>query len=72
MVPRGAVGIIVAGRGQAAGVIEGRLFAVVIGMSIATTLLAPPLLRRELQREQDQSARLLDSEREEEEDRLGG
>ncbi|HUP31783.1 MAG TPA: cation:proton antiporter [Gaiellaceae bacterium] len=52
MIPRGEVGIIVAGIGQATGIIGGRLFAVVIGMSVATTLLAPPLLRRRL-REQE-------------------
>ncbi|MEX2252661.1 MAG: cation:proton antiporter [Thermoleophilaceae bacterium] len=46
MVPRGEVGIIVAGIGSAAGVIGDELFAVIVGMSVLTTLLAPPLLRR--------------------------
>ena len=46
MIPRGEVGIIVAGIGAAAGVIDDRLFAVIVGMSVLTTLLAPPLLRR--------------------------
>ena len=46
MVPRGEVGIIVAGIGATAGVIDAELFAVIVGMSIATTLVAPPLLRR--------------------------
>ncbi|MEW6583466.1 MAG: cation:proton antiporter [Actinomycetota bacterium] len=45
MVPRGEVGIIVAGIGEAAGVLDERLFAVIVGMSILTTLLVPPLLR---------------------------
>lgn len=45
MVPRGEVGIIVAGIGRSAGVIDDELFAVIVGMSIATTLLVPPLLR---------------------------
>ena len=45
MVPRGEVGIVVAGIGRAAGVIGDDLFAVIVGMSIATTLLVPPLLR---------------------------
>lgn len=45
MVPRGEVGIIVAGIGEAEGVITGELFAVIVGMSILTTLIAPPLLR---------------------------
>ena len=50
MVPRGEVGIIVAGIGATAGVIEPDLFAVIVGMSIATTLVIPPLLRRALSR----------------------
>jgi Kef-type K+ transport system membrane component KefB len=45
MVPRGEVGIIVAGIGRAAGVIDDQLFAVIVGMSVVTTLIAPPLLR---------------------------
>ena len=45
MVPRGEVGIIVAGIGRSAGVIDDQLFAVIVGMSILTTLVAPPLLR---------------------------
>jgi len=45
MVPRGEVGIIVAGIGGVTGVIDDELFAVIVGMSIATTLLVPPLLR---------------------------
>jgi len=53
MVPRGEVGIIVAGIGATAGVIEPDLFAVIVGMSIATTLLIPPLLRRALARAAD-------------------
>jgi Kef-type K+ transport system membrane component KefB len=51
MVPRGEVGIIVAGIGATAGVIGGQLFAVIVGMSVLTTLLVPPLLRRVLARE---------------------
>jgi Kef-type K+ transport system membrane component KefB len=50
MVPRGEVGIIVAGIGAAEGVVEGQLFAVIVGMSVLTTLLVPPLLRRALAR----------------------
>ncbi len=52
MVPRGEVGIIVAGIGATAGVVEADLFAVIVGMSIATTLAVPPLLRRTLRREE--------------------
>jgi Kef-type K+ transport system membrane component KefB len=45
MVPRGEVGIIVAGIGSAAGVIGDELFAVIVAMSVLTTLLVPPVLR---------------------------
>jgi Kef-type K+ transport system membrane component KefB len=51
MVPRGEVGIIVAGIGSAIGVIDAQLFAVVVGMSIFTTLMVPPVLRRLATRE---------------------
>jgi len=42
--PRGEVGIVVAQIGLSLGVIEARLYAVVFFMSVATTLIAPPLL----------------------------
>ena len=45
MVPRGEVGIIVAGIGRTAEVIGDDLFAVIVAMSVLTTLAAPPLLR---------------------------
>lgn len=46
MIPRGEVGIIVAGIGAYAGVIDERLFAAVVGMSVLTTLIVPPVLRK--------------------------
>jgi Kef-type K+ transport system membrane component KefB len=46
MVPRGEVGIVVASIGAAEGVVDAELFAVVVGMSILTTLAAPFLLER--------------------------
>lgn len=46
MIPRGEVGIIVAGLGATAGVIDGELFAVIVGMSVLTTLIVPPFLKR--------------------------
>jgi Kef-type K+ transport system membrane component KefB len=52
MVPRGEVGIIVAGIGNATGTIDAELFAVIVAMSVLTTLLEPPVLRR-LAREPD-------------------
>jgi Kef-type K+ transport system membrane component KefB len=44
MVPRGEVGIVVAGLGLAAGAIDATLYSVVVGMAIVTTLIVPPLL----------------------------
>jgi Kef-type K+ transport system membrane component KefB len=46
MIPRGEVGIIVASIGAAAGVVDAQLFAVVVGMSILTTIAVPPLLSK--------------------------
>lgn len=46
MIPRGEVGIIVASIGAASGVVDAQLFAVVVAMSIATTVAVPPVLRR--------------------------
>ena len=46
MVPRGEVGIVVASIGADEGVVDAELFAVVVGMSILTTLIAPFVLRR--------------------------
>lgn len=46
MIPRGEVGIIVAGIGATTGVMGEELFAVVVGMSILTTIAVPSVLRR--------------------------
>ena len=46
MVPRGEVGIIVAGIGSTAAVIDAELFAVIVGMAVLTTLITPPTLKR--------------------------
>ena len=45
MVPRGEVGIVVAQIGIAMAVISDSLYGVVLMMSVATTLIAPPFLR---------------------------
>ncbi len=45
MVPRGEVGIVVAGIGLMSGVTNDELFAAIVGMSILTTLIVPPVLR---------------------------
>jgi Kef-type K+ transport system membrane component KefB len=60
MVPRGEVGIVVAGLGLTAGAISRELYSIVVGMAILTTLLAPPLLpalarRAEPERDRDPS-----------------
>ena len=44
MVPRGEVGIVVAGLGLTQGAIDGEIYSVVVGMAIITTLIVPPLL----------------------------
>jgi Kef-type K+ transport system membrane component KefB len=46
MVPRGEVGIIVVTIGATVGAVGDELFAVVVAMSIATTIAVPPVLRR--------------------------
>jgi Kef-type K+ transport system membrane component KefB len=46
MVPRGEVGILVATVGLAQGIIGNELYAVVVTMSIATTIMVPPVLAR--------------------------
>jgi Kef-type K+ transport system membrane component KefB len=45
MVPRGEVGLIVASLGLSLGVINDRLFSIVVIMAVVTTLIAPPLLK---------------------------
>lgn len=45
MVPRGEVGIVIAGIALAEGAVSEEFFAVVVGMSVLTTVLAPPVLR---------------------------
>jgi Kef-type K+ transport system membrane component KefB len=45
MVPRGEVGIIVANAGEKAGAVDAETFAVIVAMSILTTLIVPPVLK---------------------------
>ena len=45
MVPRGEVGIVVAQIGLTLGVVTDQLYAVVLFMAVATTLIAPPFLK---------------------------
>ncbi|MGH3666511.1 MAG: cation:proton antiporter [Egibacteraceae bacterium] len=46
MIPRGEVGIIVANQGAKVGAIDPPTFAIIIAMSILTTLMVPPILKR--------------------------
>ncbi|MBI1898739.1 MAG: cation:proton antiporter [Acidobacteria bacterium] len=45
MIPRGEVGMVVAQLGLAMGVIQKPVYAIVVFMAVATTLIAPPLLK---------------------------
>ena len=56
MVPRGEVGIIVAGIGVGVGVLSGEAYAILIGMAILTTVVAPPALRGLVTRLPDRKA----------------
>jgi Kef-type K+ transport system membrane component KefB len=55
MVPRGEVGIVVAGLGLQIGAIDGELYTVVVAMAIITTLIVPPLLPALVRRAQSAS-----------------
>ena len=45
MIPRGEVELIVAGYGLAAGIIGSDVFSAAVVMVLATTMVAPPLMR---------------------------
>jgi len=45
MAPRGEVGMVVAQLGRKLGVMPDNIFAIIIFLSIATTLAAPPMIR---------------------------
>jgi len=45
MVPRGEVGIIIASLGKEAGVFTDTMYAVIVAMSLLTSVMAPPMLR---------------------------
>ncbi len=54
MVPRGEVGIVVAQIGLGLGVISGHFFAAVLFMAVATTLIAPPFIKRLFAKDEDE------------------
>jgi Kef-type K+ transport system membrane component KefB len=45
MVPRGEVGLVVAGIGHVQGILDDTTFSALIVMTLVTTLVAPPALR---------------------------
>jgi Kef-type K+ transport system membrane component KefB len=45
MIPRGEVGMVVAQIGLTMGVISQNIYGVVVFMAVATTIVAPPLLK---------------------------
>ncbi len=61
MVPRGEVGIVVAGLGLSTGAIDGEIYSVVVGMAIITTLIVPPFLPLLVRRASTRSERDADS-----------
>jgi Kef-type K+ transport system membrane component KefB len=66
MVPRGEVGIVVAGLGLTTGAIDGQLYSVVVGMAVLSTLIVPPLLPYLLDRAEPERRRLEPSRDDEE------
>lgn len=54
MIPRGEVGIVVAQIGLSLGVISKPFFASVLFMAVATTLIAPPLIKLLYSEDRDQ------------------
>jgi Kef-type K+ transport system membrane component KefB len=62
MVPRGEVGIVVAGLGLSAGAIDAQVYSVVVGMAILTTLIVPPFLPALVRRAEIDAAPPVDDE----------
>ena len=61
MVPRGEVGIVVAGVGFQLGAIDARLYTVVVAMAILTTIIVPPFLPRLVARAEGREPRTVAS-----------
>ncbi|MBQ8180260.1 MAG: cation:proton antiporter [Candidatus Methanomethylophilaceae archaeon] len=59
MVPRGEVGIIVASIGLASGAMSPELYAVVVLMSVSTTIIAPPILSKMFRKKYPEDYRIL-------------
>ena len=56
MVPRGEVGVVIASLGLAAGVFSPRIYALIVAMSLLTSMITPPLLAMLLQPAENFSA----------------
>ncbi len=55
MVPRGEVGVVIASLGLAAGVFTGETYAVIVAMSLLTSIVTPPVLSALLKRAPDET-----------------
>lgn len=63
MMPRGEVGIIVASIGLGTGMMSTDLYAVVVLMSVATTIIAPPILSKMFRKKYQEEYRILPDDR---------
>ena len=63
MMPRGEVGIIVASIGLVSGVLPSDLYAVVVLMSVATTIIAPPILSKLFRKKYAEEYKILPDDR---------
>jgi len=63
MMPRGEVGIIVASIGLVSGVLPSDLYAVVVLMSVATTIIAPPILSKLFRKKYEEEYKILPDDR---------
>ena len=63
MMPRGEVGIIVASIGLASGAMSMELYAVVVLMSVMTTIIAPPMLSKLFRRKYQEQYRIMPDDR---------
>lgn len=56
MIPRGEVGIIIAAIGLSAGILSNSLYATIVVMAVATTIIAPPILSSVFKRKYSHAA----------------
>jgi Kef-type K+ transport system membrane component KefB len=57
MLPRGEVGLVFAAIGRTLGVIDDAIFSAIVLMVVVTTLIAPPLLKASIGRQEKRQAR---------------